>query len=56
MVQGVLLNVDSDSGCQGPSENYRTLSFVNIFANNCRDTASTADLTRSTSSVIGQNK
>jgi len=36
----VLLNVDSGPGCQDLSENYVTLSFVNIFANNCRDTAS----------------
>jgi hypothetical protein len=40
MVQGVLLNVDSDPGCQGLSENYGTLSFINIFANNCSVTAS----------------
>jgi len=40
MAQGALLNVDSDPSCQGLSENYGTLSFINILANNCRDTAS----------------
>jgi hypothetical protein len=40
MAQGVLLNVDSDPGCHGISENYGTLSFINIFANNFRVTAS----------------